>query len=105
MYLSLPIPEVNDNNCTIMDCIKDYLKEETLGVDNMWFCEKCNTKVNCLKKIDLWKLPTILLIHLKRFKYTQDGFIKNLIDINFPVDSLNLTYELPKLQKVYSHNM
>lgn len=65
MYLSLPIPDRDE--VSLMDCVNEYLKEETLDGENQWFCEKCKVKVDAIKKIDLWKLPTILIIHLKRF--------------------------------------
>jgi len=65
MYLSLPIPERDE--VSLMDCLNEYLKEETLDEVNQWFCEKCKVKVDAIKKIDLWKLPTILMINLKRF--------------------------------------
>ncbi|KAM3127153.1 hypothetical protein pb186bvf_020747 [Paramecium bursaria] len=97
MYLSLPIPD--RQNVKLIDCIREYLKDEELSQDNQWFCEKCDKKVDSKKKIDLWKLPTILLIHLKRFKYTDKGYVKSDQPVQFPIDTLNLSNELPKLQK------
>lgn len=47
--------------------------------------------MDAIKKIDLWKLPTILLIHLKRFKFTQEGIKKIETPILFPGESLNLS--------------
>lgn len=66
MYLSLPIPE-NCNTPTIKDCIKEYTKEETLDKDNWWKCDVCKKKQPSKKKIDIWKLPSILIVQLKKF--------------------------------------
>lgn len=43
------------------------------------------------KKLDLWRLPEILVIHLKRFQYSR--FMKNKLDtyVDFPVDNLDLS--------------
>lgn len=34
--------------------------------EEKWFCERCKVKVEARKKIDLWKLPPVLVLHLKR---------------------------------------
>ncbi|CAD8149615.1 unnamed protein product [Paramecium octaurelia] len=97
MYLSVPIPESEE--CQLIECIKEYVKEEQLTNGNQWFCENCHKLVDAIKKIDLWKLPTILIIHLKRFKFIENGIKKIEQAINFPLESLNLSQCLPKLQK------
>ena len=70
MYLSLPI---SDTCRSVEDCLKLYLQEERLTGDNKWYCEKCKKHVDATKKIDLWILPPILIIHLKRFIYDDFG--------------------------------
>ena len=35
------------------------------------FCEICNRNTKTKKKIDFWKLPEVLNICLKRFKYNK----------------------------------
>ncbi|XP_020247704.1 ubiquitin carboxyl-terminal hydrolase 9-like [Asparagus officinalis] len=44
-----------------------------------------------LKKLDLWRLPEILVVHLKRFSYSR--CMKNKLDtfVNFPVHGLDLS--------------
>lgn len=66
MYLSLPI----SNDCrTLQDCMELYLTTEVLRGSNQWYCEKCKTHRDATKKIDLWILPPILIVHLKRFTH------------------------------------
>ena len=48
------------------------------------YCPECKDFVQASKKFDLWKLPDILVIHLKRFSYdrythlTQHGYKQSI---------------------------
>ncbi|KAL5999269.1 hypothetical protein ACLOJK_040719 [Asimina triloba] len=42
------------------------------------YCPKCKTHRQATKKLDLWRLPEILVIHLKRFSYSH--FMKNKLE-------------------------
>lgn len=70
MYLSLP---VSDGCDTLDDCLDVFCEEEFLEGDNQWYCGKCKAHVDATKKIDLFMLPPILIIHLKRFKFGSTG--------------------------------
>lgn len=53
------------------DCINAFLKEEVLSAK----CENCNTFGPASKKLDLWRLPPLLILHLKRFCFSSgSGF-------------------------------
>ena len=70
MYLSLPV----SSRCNSLDdCLDLFCEEELLSGDEQWYCPKCQTHVNATKKIDLFMLPPILIIHLKRFKFSKYG--------------------------------
>lgn len=83
MYLSLPIPD-HDESPTIQDCIEEYTKEEELDEPNWWECDVCKKKQPSTKKIDIWKLPVILIVHLKRFSYDGKQFQKIDKLVQFP---------------------
>ncbi|KAL3942542.1 MAG: hypothetical protein SGBAC_003288 [Bacillariaceae sp.] len=89
MYLSLSI---NKKCKSIEDCIKIYLQEETLTGMNQWYCGKCKEHRDATKKTDLWILPPILIVHLKRFKYDETGQVgsKNEQPIQYPVSNWDL---------------
>jgi len=53
---------------SIYDCLECFSTEEQLDANNKWYCPNCKEFVQAQKKMDLYKLPTILIIHLKRFK-------------------------------------
>lgn len=51
----------------------------------------CKKHCQASKKLDLWRLPEILIIHLKRFSYNR--FLKNKLEtyVDFPVHDLDLS--------------
>ncbi|KAJ6812781.1 ubiquitin carboxyl-terminal hydrolase 9-like [Iris pallida] len=75
----------------LFSCLEAFLKEEPLGPDDMWYCPGCKDHRQATKKLDLWRLPDILVVHLKRFSYSR--FLKNKLDtfVNFPILNLDLS--------------
>ncbi|KAL6966698.1 ubiquitinyl hydrolase 1 [Sarracenia purpurea var. burkii] len=76
---------------SLYKCLEAFLKEEPLGPDDMWYCPGCKKHRQASKKLDLWRLPEILVIHLKRFSYSR--FLKNKLEtyVDFPVHDLDLS--------------
>ena len=68
MYLSLPIVKSKKKSVTIRSCIREFCKAEVLTGDCQWQCPKCNGFRDAEKKLSLWTLPPILIIHLKRYE-------------------------------------
>ena len=64
MYLTLPLKGKQES---IESAIDDYCQEEVMDGDNSWYCSTCKGHVRATKKFDIWKLPPILIVHLKRF--------------------------------------
>ncbi|KPV74415.1 uncharacterized protein RHOBADRAFT_37429, partial [Rhodotorula graminis WP1] len=76
---------------TLADCLGEFTKEERLGEDDMWYCGACKEHKQATKKVELWKVPDVLVFALKRFsssRYSRDK-IDDLVD--FPIDGLDLT--------------
>ena len=62
----------------------------------MWYCKQCETHVEALKKLDLYRLPPILVMHLKRFNYSRLWRDKISTLVDFPLANLDMTpYVLP----------
>ncbi|KAM6595750.1 hypothetical protein CsatA_006274 [Cannabis sativa] len=76
---------------SLYKCLEAFLKEEPLGPEDMWFCPGCKEHRQASKKLDLWRLPEVLVIHLKRFQYSR--FSKNKLEtyVDFPIDDLDLS--------------
>lgn len=87
LYLSVP---VSRRMTRVMDAVEKYLEEESLSGDERWYCEKCKQKVDASKKIDLWMLPPVLVLHLKRFEFDPRTFrfqkIKALLSAPLSLD-------------------
>lgn len=43
--------------------------EHVQTTGNQWFCVVCQAKVDAFRKVDLWKLPPVLVLHLQRFTF------------------------------------
>lgn len=58
---------------------------------NFRYCPVCKNHCQAGKKLDLWRLPEILVIHLKRFSF--NCFLKNKLEtfVDFPVHDLDLS--------------
>ncbi|MBN3287879.1 UBP8 hydrolase, partial [Polyodon spathula] len=89
MYLSLPL--ASSNKCTLQDCLKLFSKEEKLTDNNRFFCSHCKTHRDSTKKIEIWKLPPILLVHLKRFSYEGRWKQKLQTSVDFPLENLSMS--------------
>ncbi|XP_042025033.1 ubiquitin carboxyl-terminal hydrolase 9-like isoform X1 [Salvia splendens] len=76
---------------SLFSCLDAFLKEEPLGPDDMWYCPQCKEHRQASKKLDLWRLPDILVIHLKRFSYSK--WMKNKLDttVDFPIHNLDVS--------------
>ena len=76
----------SEQEINIYDCFKKFVKEEILEEHNEWFCSKCKQHQRASKKIDIYKAPTILIIHLKRF--SNNSKIDNVV--RFPITDLDI---------------
>lgn len=85
-YLHMSLP-VHDRMRTLKDALRLFLAQETLSGKEQWRCPRCKRRVDASKKIDIWKLPPVLVVHLKRFEFdTRTGrFRKIQADIRTPL--------------------
>jgi ubiquitin carboxyl-terminal hydrolase 4/11/15 len=83
--------EIESTALTLKDCLTLFCQTERLGKNDEWYCPKCKEFVQATKKFDLWKLPEILVIHLKRFQYTK--WWRDKIDtyVDYPISGLDLS--------------
>ena len=73
---------------TLRDCVRAFVAQEQLGKSNAWYCSACKAHVLASKKLDLWRCPEVLIVHLKRFSGNRQK-IGRLVD--FPLQGLDLT--------------
>ncbi|KAF8552392.1 UCH-domain-containing protein [Imleria badia] len=83
--------EKQSKGLSIDDCLTEFTKEEQLGEDDLWYCPRCQKHQQATKKFDLWRVPDVLAVHLKRFSNSRA--LRDKIDafVDFPVQGLDLT--------------
>ena len=60
------------------------------------YCSKCKEHRNASLKTELWRLPPVLVVHLKRFQYTTYSRRKLHNLVKFPVDNLDMSSYMVK---------
>ncbi|XP_068168767.1 ubiquitin carboxyl-terminal hydrolase 8 [Antennarius striatus] len=89
MYLSLPL--ASTSKCSLQECLRLFSKEEKLTDNNKVFCRHCKAHRDSTKKLEIWKVPPILLVHLKRFSYEGRWKQKLQTYVDFSIDCLDLS--------------
>ncbi|CAH2268517.1 jg3777 [Pararge aegeria aegeria] len=89
--LSLELP-AHASRCTLADCLKLYLNDEMIPG---WNCPNCKEKRDAVKKLDISRLPPVLVIHFKRFyvdpkEYMCNAYRKKQTYIDFPLEDLDM---------------
>ena len=67
--------------------ISEFSKEEKLDRDNLYKCEQCHQESEANKKIEIYHVPKILIIHLKRFNNNK----KINTFIEYPLTDLDIS--------------
>ena len=90
---------------TLEECFDLYTRAEILGAEDAWHCPYCNKKQEVVKKLGLWSLPDILVIHLKRFRQQskQRSTSKLTMLVDFPLYGFDMTPHLAH-NGVQTHN-
>ncbi|KIW07584.1 hypothetical protein, variant [Verruconis gallopava] len=70
VFLDLSVDLENHNSVT--SCLRRFSEEEMLCERNKFHCDKCSGLQEAEKRMKIKRLPRILALHLKRFKYTED---------------------------------
>jgi ubiquitin carboxyl-terminal hydrolase 4/11/15 len=92
---SLQKTEADEEMCvTLDDCLRMFTDDELLEGGSPWYlsvssssnvrwhtrltlhvydryCASCKSHRAAQKRIDIWKCPPVLIVHLKRFQYTH----------------------------------
>ncbi|KAG5360374.1 Ubiquitin carboxyl-terminal hydrolase 12 [Yarrowia sp. B02] len=75
----------------LSECLDLFSAPEVLSDDDLWYCPVCKDFRQATKKIELWKCPEILVIHLKRFSSSRNFRDKISEVVHFPIEGLDLT--------------
>jgi hypothetical protein len=120
--VSISAPPPPKQLLTLVNCLERFSQREQLGEEDQWYCRACKKhvrvrykirplpsnqfalpsslfrlKLQAYKKMDLWKMPPVLIVHMKRFLYERgiysSGHIRSKIGelVDFPVTGLDLS--------------
>uniref|UniRef100_A0A8C5H0W1 Ubiquitin carboxyl-terminal hydrolase n=1 Tax=Gouania willdenowi TaxID=441366 RepID=A0A8C5H0W1_GOUWI len=84
-------PQKKKTTVALRECIELFTTMETLGEHDPWYCPTCKKHQQATKKFDLWSLPRILVVHLKRFSYNRCWRDKLDTVVDFPIKDLNMS--------------
>lgn len=69
-------------------CLDAFTSEEKISEG---FCSSCKQHQEMTKKLEIWRLPPVMVVHLKRFQYTQTYRRKLASLVEFPIHDLDLS--------------
>ncbi|KAK0208994.1 hypothetical protein DFS33DRAFT_492434 [Desarmillaria ectypa] len=77
-----------EQNSSVTACLRQFSASEMLCQKNKFFCDSCCDLQEAEKRMKIKKLPNVLALHLKRFKYQEDlqKYIKLAYRVAFPVE-------------------
>lgn len=75
-----------EQNSSVTACLRQFSASEMLCQKNKFFCDSCCDLQEAEKRMKIKKLPNVLALHLKRFKYQEDTgrYIKLAYRVAFP---------------------
>ena len=91
---------MDTKSLSMYECMDTFIKAEKLDGNDQVYCSKCKSHEDAMKRVTIYRPPPVLVIHLKRFKYTQYTRGKIARFVSFPLDNADLRFaNPPKPQK------
>ncbi|CAF3581495.1 unnamed protein product [Rotaria socialis] len=88
--ISVPIPRVRQ--CSLDDCLDLFREFEYLRGDERYECSNCKRVSEKKRRLDIWELPKIFIVHFKRFRLQQTHYIKNETLIRYPISNIDFSH-------------
>lgn len=78
------------SSCHLIDCLSSFIELEELLDSELYYCSNCQKKQRSTKRFWIRRLPDVLCLHLKRFRY--NNYIRTKIDdyVQFPIQNLDM---------------
>ncbi|XP_052752226.1 ubiquitin carboxyl-terminal hydrolase 3-like isoform X2 [Galleria mellonella] len=91
--LSLELPESGRHEAPVAlaDCLASFVQVEELADTERYFCSSCKCKQKSTKQFWIRRLPNVLCLHLKRFRW--HNYFRTKVDtrISFPLRALDVS--------------
>jgi ubiquitin carboxyl-terminal hydrolase 4/11/15 len=87
---------LKNQNITIYNCFEQFSAWEKLSENDLWYCSTCREHVQASKRIEIFRAPPILILHLKRFKIKKSIFSQQTSEridtlVDYPLENLDLS--------------
>ena len=82
----------NKKKLKLEELLNNFNEIEKLSKENEWRCPKCKEMQLADKKMEIYSVSDVIILHLKRFRNNRK--IENLVE--FPIEGLDLSAYLPK---------
>jgi len=79
----------------VSDCLRSFTDTEELEDTERYMCGHCKKRQRSTKKFWIRRLPKVLCLHLKRFRWSS--FLRTKIEtyVEFPINDLDMSgYQL-----------
>ena len=88
--LSLPLPPPSSRSAardtvTLEQCFDAFTASEQLSADNALYCPHCKRHTATSKALSLYRLPSVLVLHIKRFDFNTGGRAGGRRKIDTPI--------------------
>jgi len=95
-----------EQNSSLTNCLFNFSSIETLSRGDKFFCDKCCSLQEAQKRMKIKKLPKILVVHLKRFKFMEQiqQYKKLSYRVVFPMELIlqNTSHDAVHPETMYS---
>ncbi|KAG5718064.1 putative ubiquitin carboxyl-terminal hydrolase creB, partial [Termitomyces sp. T112] len=77
-----------EQNSSVTACLRQFSASEMLCHKNKFFCDSCCDLQEAEKRMKIKRLPNVLALHLKRFKYQEESqrYVKLAYRVAFPFE-------------------
>lgn len=82
--------EEEEDEVTLDMCFRWMTDREQLAGEDAVYCSCCGDFRQSFKKVDIWSLPPVLVIQLKRFEFTGMDRRRINTKVQFPLEGLDL---------------
>ncbi|KAK3096545.1 hypothetical protein FSP39_001156 [Pinctada imbricata] len=100
-YLSLDIPpqfstrgskpkDGESQVCRLADCLSSFTDVEELEDTELYMCSNCKLRQRSTKKFWIRRLPNVLCLHIKRFRWQSFFRVKLETFVEFPLTGLSM---------------
>ena len=87
--------------CTLEECLRNATAPEHLSGDNQYKLED-GTFVDATKRFLLYEHPQVLILHINRTSWMENGLKKIQVHVEFPLEDLSMkSYSLKEDEAIY----